>query len=203
MTPEFLVTCLVIVASPGAGALFTIAIGLSSGGRNSVIAALGCTLGILPHLAAAIFGLAAILHASALAFQLFQTAGVGYLLYMAWHSLRDSGPLALAAEAPNRSYGDIILRAILLNLLNPKLSIFFLAFLPQFVAADEARPLIHMLGLSGVFMALTFVVFALYGLFAARVRDQVLSRPRILIGLRWSFAAAFAALGIRLALAER
>ncbi|HEX6093924.1 MAG TPA: LysE family transporter, partial [Dongiaceae bacterium] len=93
--------------------------------------------------------------------------------------------------------------AILINILNPKLSIFFFAFLPQFVRADDPAPLSHMLLLSAVFMLLTFVVFVGYGLFAASVRSHVISRPRVLAWMRRAFAAAFVALGAKLALAER
>ena len=203
MGPEFLLTALVIVASPGTGALFTIAAGLSRGTRASLVAALGCTLGIVPHLAAAITGLAAVLHASALAFQIVKYLGVAYLLYMAWATLRDRGALRVETQAPPRSALQVIVAAVLVNLLNPKLSIFFFAFLPQFIAADEPTPLLRMLELSAVFMAMTLAVFALYGVFAAAVRDHVISRPTVLAWMRRSFAASFVALGVRLAVTER
>ena len=203
MGPEFLLTALVIVASPGTGALFTIAAGLSRGTRASLVAALGCTLGIVPHLAAAITGLAAVLHASALAFQIVKYLGVAYLLYMAWATLRDRGALRVETQAPPRSALQVIVAAVLVNLLNPKLSIFFFAFLPQFIAADEPTPLLRMLELSAVFMAMTLAVFALYGVFAAAVRDHVINRPTVLAWMRRSFAASFVALGVRLAVTER
>lgn len=205
MSLEFLVTTLIVVASPGTGVLYTLAAGLSRGSKASVVAAFGCTLGIVPHLAAAMLGLAALLHASALAFDLFKYAGVAYLLWMAWSAWRERGPLAIAAETEGgrRSALQVTVHAVLINLLNPKLSIFFFAFLPQFVQADDPQALGHMLALSGVFMLMTFVVFAVYGLFAASVRRQVVSRPAIVLWLRRTFAAAFVALGARLALAER
>ncbi|MBL0898543.1 MAG: LysE family translocator [Reyranella sp.] len=205
MSLEFLVTTLIVVASPGTGVLYTLAAGLSRGSKASVVAAFGCTLGIVPHLAAAMLGLAALLHASALAFDLFKYAGVAYLLWMAWSAWRERGPLAIAAETEGgrRSDLQVTVHAVLINLLNPKLSIFFFAFLPQFVQADDPQALGHMLALSGVFMLMTFVVFAIYGLFAASVRRQVVSRPAIVLWLRRTFAAAFVALGARLALAER
>lgn len=205
MSLEFLLTTLIIVASPGTGVLYTLAAGLSRGPKASVVAAFGCTLGIVPHLAAAMLGLAALLHASALAFDLFKYAGVAYLLWMAWSAWRERGPLAIAADADGgpQSVLQVTVHAVLINLLNPKLSIFFFAFLPQFVQADDPQALGHMLGLSGVFMLMTFVVFAIYGLFAASVRRQVVSRPAIVLWLRRTFAAAFVALGAKLALAER
>ncbi|WP_374654048.1 LysE family translocator [Dongia sp.] len=203
MTIEFLLTSLIIVASPGTGVIYTLAAGLARGRRASVVAALGCTLGIVPHLAAAILGLAALLHASALAFETVKYLGVAYLLYMAWMTWRERGALSLAREVNARSALQVTTEAVLINILNPKLSIFFLAFLPQFIDARETRPLASMLELSAVFMAMTFAIFALYGMAAAAMRDHVLSRPRILTWLRRSFAAAFVALGAKLALAEK
>jgi threonine/homoserine/homoserine lactone efflux protein len=203
MSIDFLITSLIVIASPGTGVLFTLAAGISRGSRASIVAAFGCTLGIVPHMAAAIMGLAALLHTSALAFQILKYLGVAYLLYMAWTTLRERGALRVDHEIGAHSSAQVIVSAILINILNPKLSIFFLAFLPQFVRPDEAYPLARMLELSGIFMLLTFVVFVLYGLFAASVRNQVTSRPRVLTWMRRTFAGAFAALGAKLALAEQ
>ena len=203
MTLEFLITSFIVVISPGTGVLYTLATGLSRGARASIVAAFGCTLGIVPHLAAAIMGLAALLHTSALAFQIFKYLGVAYLLFMAWSTLRESGALKVEKEVGTRSAMQVTVTAILINILNPKLSIFFLAFLPQFISAGETQPLSRMLELSGVFMLMTFVVFVGYGLFAASIRDHVISRPRVLTWMRRSFAAAFAALGAKLAFADR
>jgi threonine/homoserine/homoserine lactone efflux protein len=203
MSWEFLITSLIVVASPGTGVLYTLAAGLSRGSRASVVAAFGCTLGIVPHMAAAIMGLAALLHTSAVAFQVFKYLGVAYLIYMAWATLRERGALSIRQEAGARTALHVTVEAILLNLLNPKLSIFFLAFLPQFIRTDEAHPVSMMLGLSAAFMLMTFVVFVGYGLFAAAVRDHVISRPRVLTWMRRTFAAAFVGLGAKLALSER
>src|SRR5882724_6907320 len=207
MTPSFLLTTLIVVASPGTGVLYTLAVALAQGSRASIAAAFGCTLGIVPQMIGAMLGLAAILHTSALAFAALKWCGVAYLLYMAWQALRETGALAIKAESSQaseqKSDRRVIVTAILINILNPKLSIFFYAFLPQFIAADEAHPLARLLELSGVFMAMTFAVFAVYGLFAAAVRDRIISKPKVLAWLRRSFAAGFAALGARLALSER
>lgn len=203
MSPEFLLTSLIIVASPGTGVLVTLAAGLSRGTRASIVAAFGCTLGIVPHMVAAITGLAAVLHASAVAFEAVRYAGVAYLLYMAWMTLRENGALKIEADETPRSDREVIVSAILVNLLNPKLSIFFFAFLPQFVGAGTASALPQMLELSLTFMAMTFVVFVVYGVFAAAVRSRVLSRPAIVTWMRRTFAAAFVALGVKLALTER
>ncbi|MEP6666467.1 MAG: LysE family translocator [Nocardioidaceae bacterium] len=203
MSLAFLLTSFVIVATPGTGALFTLAAGLSRGARASVLAAFACTLGTVPHLVAAITGLAAVLHASGVAFQTIKYAGVAYLLYMAWATWHDQGVLAVEDAPQVSSRRRVIVSGITLNLLNPKLTIFFFAFLPQFVAADEAHATLRMLALSGVFMAMTFMVFAVYGVFAAAVRDKVLSRPRLVERVRRLFAASFVALSARLAAESR
>jgi threonine/homoserine/homoserine lactone efflux protein len=200
---DFLVTSLIVIVSPGTGVLFTLAAGLSRGPRASIVAAFGCTLGIVPHIAAAVMGLAALLHTSALAFQALKYLGVAYLLYMAWSALRERGALRVERDDRARSARQVIVSAILVNILNPKLSIFFLAFLPQFVSGDEPHPLATMVGLSAVFMGLTFAVFVGYGLFAAAIRNHVISRPRVLAWMRRAFAGAFALLGAKLAVAER
>jgi len=203
MSIDFLITSLIVVASPGTGVLYTLGAGLSRGSRASVVAAFGCTLGIVPHMAAAIMGLAALLHTSALAFHTLKYLGVAYLLYMAWNALREKGALRVEREVGTRSAMQVITSAILINILNPKLSMFFFAFLPQFVTADEPHALSRMFELSAVFMLLTFVVFVGYGLFAASIRNHVISRPRVLTWMRRVFAGAFVALSAKLALADR
>lgn len=203
MSIEFLLTSLIVVASPGTGVLYTLSAGLSRGARASIIAAFGCTLGIIPHMAAAITGLAALLHTSALAFETLKYLGVAYLLYMAWNTLKEKGALSVGQDVAPRSAGKVITSGILINILNPKLSIFFFAFLPQFVSTTEPHALSKMLELSTVFMLLTFVVFVGYGIFAASIRSHVVSRPMVLTWMRRTFAGAFVALGAKLALADR
>lgn len=203
MSIEFLLTSLIVVATPGTGVLYTVAAGLSRGARASVIAAVGCTLGIIPHMVAAITGLAALLHTSAMAFQVLKYLGVAYLLYMAWITLRDKGALTVEKNTAPRSAAKVIVSGILVNILNPKLTIFFFAFLPQFVNTTEPNALLRMVELSTVFMLLTLVVFVGYGRFAAAVRSQVISRPRVLTWMRRVFGGAFLALGARLAFTDR
>lgn len=203
MSWSFLLTSLIVIVSPGTGVLYTLAAALARGARASIAAAFGCTLGIVPHMTAAMLGLAAVLHTSALAFAALKWCGVAYLLYMSWQALRERGALAIEGHIRERSSRRVIVTGFLINILNPKLSIFFLAFLPQFVAADDPHPVAQMLELSGAFMAMTFAVFAVYGLFASGVREHVISRPRVMAWLRRSFAAGFALLGARLAFADR
>lgn len=197
---QFLLTALVVVLAPGTGVLYTLAIGLGRGRRAAVWAVAGCTLGILPHVTAAILGLAALLHTSALLFQTVKFAGVAYLLWLAWQALKTDGALAIRANERPESGWATARRGVLINALNPKLSIFFLALLPPFLTGDPATATAEMVTLSAIFIAMTFVVFLGYGIFAASARDLILARPRVMRGLNRSFAAVFAALGLRLAL---
>lgn len=199
---EFFITALVVVLVPGTGVIYTVSTGLFRGWRASLAAALGCTAGIVPHLLASIMGLSAILHVSAVAFQVAKLIGAVYLLYLAWMMWRETGGLQLDAQQIHRKVSRIIIRGVLINILNPKLSIFFLAFLPQFISPDSAVPMLQMFVLSGVFMVMTLVCFILYGICAARLRTYVIHSPRILQNLQRSFAAVFAILGLKLAVTE-
>ncbi|HEX5729415.1 LysE family translocator [Microbacterium sp.] len=203
MSIAFLLTTFVVVATPGTGAVYSIAAGLSRGMKAGIVAAFGCTLGVIPHMIAAITGLAAILNASAIAFQTLKWLGVAYLLFLAWQTLRDKSAIQIDEAAAPVSFWRVIRTAVLINLLNPKLTIFFFAFLPQFVPAGGPNGTWHMIGLSLVFMGLTFVVFALYGVFAATMRNQVITRPKVMAWLRRTFAATYVLLAGRLALESR
>lgn len=203
MSVEFLITSLIVVLAPGTGVIYTLASGLGLGLRGSVFAATGCTLGILPHIAATVLGLAAIVHASALAFTVLRYAGVAYLLYLAWCAWRETGTLSVGGKNPEARMGSVLFRGITINLLNPKLTIFFLAFLPQFIDSGATNPAPQMIWLGGVFMAMTLAVFVCYGALASLARTYVIEQPIVMKLLRRSFAVAFAALGARLALAER
>jgi threonine/homoserine/homoserine lactone efflux protein len=204
MSVAFLVTTLIVVATPGTGALYTVATGIAHGARASVVAAVGCTVGIVPHMLAAVTGLAAILHSSALAFQTLKYIGVAYLLYLAWLSWRDKSDLVPdTGPAPTPSALRLVGTAVAVNVLNPKLTLFFFAFLPQFVDSGASGAVLQMLWLSGIFMALTFVVFAIYGVFAAGVRNHVIARPRVVTWMRRTFAASYLALAARMAVTAR
>jgi threonine/homoserine/homoserine lactone efflux protein len=122
---------------------------------------------------------------------------------MAWTMWRDSGALTVNETGEPQSAARVIVSGILINILNPKLTIFFFAFLPQFVRANDPNGLAQMLALSAVFMLVTLVVFVLYGLFAAAVRRHLVSRPRVVTRMRRTFSMAFVGLGARLALTER
>lgn len=200
ITIQFLLTALVVVIAPGTGVIYTLALGLGQGRRASLWAAFGCTFGIIPHLTAATLGLAAVLHTSALLFTLVKWAGVAYLLYLAWQSLKDGGALSVSAAKSQDSGWRIARRGALINILNPKLSIFFLALLPPFLSGNAGTATIEMALLGAVFMAMTFAVFVLYGIFAAAARRWLLGSETVMTWLSRSFAAIFAALAGRLAL---
>ncbi|WP_321368295.1 LysE family translocator [uncultured Desulfuromusa sp.] len=203
ITTEFLLTSLVVVLVPGTGVIYTISTGLFMGWRSSIAAALGCTTGIIPHLLACILGLSALLHLSSVAFQTLKFAGAAYLLFLAWGMWRDKGTINIESTEKKTNLTQIMSKGFLINILNPKLSIFFLAFLPQFISTNEAAASIQMVILSAVFMLMTFVVFVAYGCLAHRVSAYLTSSPRAIRKIQQVFSATFAALGIRLALAEQ
>ncbi len=196
---EFLITSLVIILIPGTGVLYTVATGLFKGKQASLFAALGCTFGIIPALLASALGLAAVFHASALAFQIVKYLGVAYLLYLAWQMWKSSSPLSIDKKNINSSYLEIVVKGFLLNILNPKLSIFFLAFIPQFIPSSEENVLFHMLILGGVFMLMTFAVFVVYGFLAGSFSQFIVNSKRATIVIQKLFAASFAGLGLKLA----
>jgi threonine/homoserine/homoserine lactone efflux protein len=203
ITLSFLVTSLIVVLIPGTGVVYTISTGLLLGRRASIFAALGCTAGIVPHLLATVLGLSVVMHTSAIAFQVLKYAGVAYLFYLSYTTWRDKSAFAVNKTLTKATAGSLVTKAIFLNILNPKLTIFFLAFLPQFIAHDAFAPLLQLLILSGVFMAMTFAVFVIYGLLANAFRKAVLESPGVQAWLRRSFAAAFAGLAVNLAFSER
>ncbi|PID95766.1 MAG: lysine transporter LysE [Alphaproteobacteria bacterium] len=184
MTLEFLLTSLVVVLLPGTGVIYTLAIGLGRGFKASIAAAFGCTLGIVPAAVASIIGLAALLHTSALAFQAIKFLGVAYLFYMAWKILKDDAVMEVS------------------NVLNPKLSLFFLAFLPQFVSPTSTNATASLVSLAAVFMVMTFAVFVLYGAFASYARDFVIQRPSVMKWIKRCFAGTFGFLGAKLAFTD-
>ena len=204
MSVEFLLTSLVVVLIPGTGVLYTVSSSIGGGWRRGLFAAIGCTLGIVPHILAAMLGLSAIMQAGSVVFEVVRYAGVIYLVFMGFSMIRDAGALPL--DDRNVSIdpmGPVVWRGILLNVLNPKLTLFFFAFLPQFLDASPGLLDPKLIGLGGIFMLMTLVVFAVYALASAAIRDLVLAAP---VARRWieralgAFLIGFAA---RLALTDR
>lgn len=201
---EFLITSLVVVLIPGTGVIYTVSTGLFLGWRASIAAALGCTAGIIPHLLASILGLSAVIHMSAVVFQCIKIVGAIYLLYLAWSMWRDTDGVQFDSPSlPKNNIWQIVLRGFLLNILNPKLSIFFLAFLPLFVSPGTPTPMLDMFLLSVAFMAMTLIVFILYGVAANSARRHIANSRRLIVWMQRSFAATFAALGVKLAATDQ
>ena len=200
---QFLITSLIVVLIPGTGVIYTVSTGLTQGKKASMYVALGCTLGIVPHLLATILGLAALMHTSAVAFQILKWAGVVYLFYVAWGTWRDKSAFQLD-DNPSKTHAlGLISKAILMNVLNPKLTIFFLAFLPQFIPANSTHVLAPMLLLSAIFMLMTLAVFVVYGLLAHTFRHFVVESARVQTFLRYGFTATFIGLASKLALTDK
>lgn len=203
VTPEFFLASLVVVLVPGTGVIYTVTTGLTHNWRASLAAAFGCTLGIVPHILASILGLSALLNMSAQVFSVLKFAGAAYLLYLAWNMWREAGSLEFNPEPSETSTLKLITKAIAINLLNPKLTIFFFTFLPLFISESSAAPTLDMVGLSAVFMALTLVVFALYGILASAVSAYLLSTSKIMKRVQHTFALVLAGFAVKLALSEQ
>jgi threonine/homoserine/homoserine lactone efflux protein len=201
--PEFLLTSLVVVLIPGTGAIYTITTGLTLKWRASLAAAIGCTLGIVPHILASILGLSALLNMSAQVFSALKLAGAAYLLYLAWNMWRDSGTLEIKKKNTETNPAQIIIKAIAINLLNPKLTIFFFAFLPLFVSKGSASPTMEMILLSAIFMGITLIVFALYGILSSRVSAYLMSSSQAIKRLQQAFAVILAGFAVELALSRK
>ena len=201
--PEFVLTSLVVILVPGTGVIYTITTGITQNRGASLAAAFGCTLGILPHILACILGLSAILHMSAQIFSAIKLAGAAYLFYLAWNMWREAGTLQFDQKNSETSTRQIILKAIAINLLNPKLTIFFFSFLPQFISKDAASATGEMVLMSAVFMILTFLVFVLYGLLASSVRTYLMRSSRAVKRVQQAFALAIAGFAVKLALSEK
>ena len=202
MSLEFLLTSFVVVLLPGTGVIYTMAIGLGRGFKASIAAAFGCTLGIVPAAVASIVGLAALLHTSALAFLVIKYLGVAYLFFMAWKILKDDTVMEVSENKNQIGYLRIATTGTLLNVLNPKLSLFFLAFLPQFISPSAANATATLIWLAIIFMAMTFAVFVGYGAFASAARDYVIGRPNVMKWIKRSFAGTFGFLGAKLAISN-
>ena len=203
INPEFLLTSLVVVLIPGTGAVYTINTGLMLKWRASLAAAIGCTLGIVPHILASILGLSALLNMSAQFFSVLKIAGSAYLLYLAWNMWREAGTLEINKKSMETSFAQIVIKAIVINLLNPKLTLFFFAFLPLFISKNSPSPTMEMAMLSAIFMGMTFIIFALYGILASVVSVYLTNSSKAVKRFQQTFALILAAFAVKLALSEK
>lgn len=196
---EFILTSLIVVLAPGTGVIYTVSTGLSSDWKASIAAAVGCTAGIIPHITACILGLSAIMDMSARTFHIIKMAGSIYLLYLAWSMWKGSNSLSFEKKEVKGKTGAIILKGFLINILNPKLTIFFFAFLPVFIVPDAAPAARQLIILSLAFMAMTLVVFIGYGLLAGAVSSFLIKSRKSAAGIQKCFALVFAATALKLA----
>jgi threonine/homoserine/homoserine lactone efflux protein len=201
---EFLLTSLVVVLIPGTGVIYTVSSCIGGGRRRGLIAAFGCTLGIVPHMLAAMLGLSGIMQAGSAVFEVVRWAGVAYLVFLGFSMIREAGAVPLEdGNAPVDSAGSIVWRGILLNVLNPKLTLFFFAFLPQLLDASPGLLDARLIGLGGIFMLMTLAVFAVYALASAAARDLILSAPVVRRWVERALGAFLIAFAARLALTDQ
>lgn len=199
----FIVTSIAVILMPGPAMLFVISNGLTKGPKASIAAAIGTTTGVSFHLFCAAFGLAVILKTSAIAFAVVKFVGATYLIYLAIKTVLSKEQIVNHLNVGEKSRNSIFWQGIFINILNPKLSIFFLAFLPQFIGSNLASSTSQTLVLGTIFMAMTIILFIFYGLFASLLRQKVLNSPKILNAIKWCFASVFMVLGVRLALSDK
>jgi len=203
ITVSFILTALVVVLIPGTGVIYTVNTGLSKNSKHAVAAAVGCTLGIIPHVTACILGLSAIMNMGARAFMVIRFAGVAYLMYLAWKTWTSAGSVELGRDKMERRYTGVAMKGAALNLLNPKLTLFFLSFLPQFIPSGGGNETGIMILLSLVFMMMTLVIFIGYGLFASMIRTVIMKKRNIMKDVEKGFACIFAGLAVRLAMEDK
>jgi len=204
MSIEFLLTSLVVVLIPGTGVVYTVSSSISGGWRRGLFAAVGCTLGIVPHILAALLGLSAIMQTGAVVFEVVRWAGVAYLIFIGISMIHNAGTLPLDdGDVSDDTMNRVIWRGILLNILNPKLTVFFFAFLPQFLDAPPGLLDAKLVGLGGVFMLMTLAVFAIYALVSAAVRDLVLAAPVVRKWLERTLGAFLIGFAAKLAFTDR
>ncbi len=201
----FLCASMALTVAPGPDNIFVVTQGMARGRRAALVTAWGMCSGVTVHTLAAAAGISALFYSSALAFRSVKYAGAAYLLYLAWQMLRENGSMTLSpvssVAAPSTS--ALFRRGFIMNVLNPKVALFFLAFLPQFTVREAGNIPLQMLLLGFIFMVQGMVIFTLIGFFSGNVGRWIGRRPRAGRYFTWLAGGIFATLGLRLALAER
>jgi threonine/homoserine/homoserine lactone efflux protein len=204
----FVVASVLLILAPGPDIIFLVSQSVTYGPRAGFLTGLGLACGNLVHTLLAALGISVVFRASPVAFQGLKIAGVLYLLYLAWKAVRTRAPAPpgpgqpSASEAP-RPAASLFLRGVLMNVLNPKVALFFLAFLPQFVTPASGPIWAQMLLYGVIFTLLVIVIFGAIGLLAGHVTRRIGSRwmrPGAASRGRWLVAGVYAALAARLAL---
>ena len=199
----FLGASAALTIAPGPDNIFVITQGISRGRRAAIVTALGMCSGISVHTLAAAAGVSAVFYASAVAFHAVKYAGAAYLLYLAASAILERSVVAARRVEGAATGVALFRRGFIMNVLNPKVALFFLAFLPQFTVTGAGSVGLQMAALGLIFMLQAVVIFTAIGFFSGSVGNFVLTRPQVARAFSWLSAGIFAALGIRLALAER
>lgn len=199
----FLTASLVVIVAPGPDNILVLTRGISQGRKAAMVSAAGASVGLVCHSLFAAAGLSALLAQSAVAFSVVKYVGAAYLIYLGVKTLVKREGLALPGEEGTMRLRSVFAQGVASNVMNPKIAVFFLAYLPQFVdpAAGGTAPQLLLLGLA--FALLTWLLFSLLGYFSGTLGDRLLHRPRLSEALRWATGGVFVALGLRLALPER
>lgn len=198
----FLMASMALTIAPGPDNIFVMTQGITRGRKPAIVTALGMCSGISVHTIAAAFGISAVFYSSAVAFNMVKYAGAAYLLYLAYRTMKERSAVTFSG-ADDRNGSALFKRGFIMNVLNPKVALFFLAFLPQFVTPDARYFPLQMLLLGFIFMVQAVIIFCLIGYFSGSIGRFLLSRPEVARRLDWLTAGVFASLGIRLAFAER
>jgi threonine/homoserine/homoserine lactone efflux protein len=198
----FLAASMALTIAPGPDNIFVVTQGIARGRKAAIATALGMCSGISVHTVAAACGISAVFHTSALAFNAVKYAGAAYLLYLAYRTLKERTTITLRA-ADNRALAALFRRGFIMNVVNPKVALFFLAFLPQFASADTVHFVPWMLLLGFIFMAQAVVIFCLIACFSGTIGNYIAAKPALAKYFDYLTAGVFASLGVRLALQEQ
>lgn len=199
-TYTFLITSLIIILAPGTGVIYTVSMGMTEGRKKSIFAALGCTLGIVPHLCISIALSSLLMQMNEQVFTVIKYLGVLYLIYLGLSMILSKGKVEVSETQTETRATAIIRRGILINLLNPKLTLFFFSFLPQYVSLGSANYVAKSTLLGILFMALTLIVFVGYGLLAGTAKVWLCQSPKRMAFLQKCFGVIFIAFAIKLAI---
>ncbi|BCS53896.1 LysE family translocator [Geobacter sp. SVR] len=198
----FLAASMALTIAPGPDNIFVMTQGITRGRKPAIVTALGMCSGITVHTTAAAFGISAVFYSSVVAFNVVKFAGAFYLLYLAFKTLQNRSGLRLS-HVDDLPLSALFRRGFIMNVLNPKVAMFFLAFLPQFIKPDSPYFPLQMLLLGFIFMVQSVIIFCMIGYFSANIGTYLFAKPTIAKYFDWLTAGVFGSLGIRLVLAER
>ena len=199
----FIGASVILTLMPGPDIIFVITLSITQGKKSGILTALGLVTGLIVHTTAAALGLSIILYESALAFQIVKYLGAAYLIYLGIIAIRERNKNALQINR-NAKYENkkLYRRGILMNILNPKVSLFFLAFLPQFVSADSSNVSLEMMFLGIIFMVQAIIVFTIVSILAHKLSEKIVKNPKVVKVINWVKASVFLIIGIQIAISD-